>query len=44
MTIKNRHPLPLISETLDQLNGFKYFIKMNLKDVYYCIHIKKSDE
>ena len=31
VTIKNKHPLPLISKTLDQLNEFKYFTKMDLK-------------
>ena len=37
VTIKNRHPLPLISETLDQLSGAKLFTKLDLKDAYHCI-------
>ena len=44
MIIKNRHLLPLISETLNRLSEVKYFIKLNLKDVYHQIHIKKGDE
>jgi hypothetical protein len=44
MTIKNRYPLPLISELLDQLNGAKIFSKIDLKDGYYHIRIKEGDE
>ena len=44
MIIKNRHLLSLISETLNRLSEVKYFIKLNLKDVYHWIHIKKDDE
>ena len=39
VTVKNRHPLPLISETLDCLTGAKIFTKLDLKDAYYCIWI-----
>ena len=44
MIIKNRHLLSLISETLNRLSEVKYFIKLNLKNVYHQIHIKKDDE
>ena len=44
MIIKNRHLLSLISETLNRLSEVKYFIKLNLKDVYHQIHIKKDDK
>ena len=44
VTIKNRHLLLLISETLNRLSEVKYFIKLNLKDAYHQIHIKKGDE
>ena len=37
VTVKNRHPLPLISETLDRLNSAKIFTKLDLKDTYHCI-------
>ena len=42
--IKNRHSLPLISETLNRLSEVKYFIKLNLKNAYHWICIKKGDE
>lgn len=44
VTIKNRHPLPLIGETLDRLNGAKVFTKLDLKDAYHRIRIKEGDE
>lgn len=44
ITIKNRHPLPLISETLDRLSGAKIFTKMDLRDAYHRIRIKEGDE
>ena len=44
MTIKNRHLLPLISETLNRLSEAKYFIKLNLKNAYHQICIKEGDE
>lgn len=44
ITIKNRHPLPLISETLDRLQGSKVFTKLDLKDAYYRIRIREGDE
>ena len=44
VTVKNRHPLPLISETLDRLCGAKLFTKLDLKDAYHRIRIKSGDE
>ena len=42
--IKDRTPLPLISETLDRLRRAKRFIKLDLKDAYYRLRIYKGDE
>ena len=42
--IKNRHSLFLISKTLNRLNNFKIFIKLDFKDIYHRIRIKKGDE
>jgi hypothetical protein len=44
MTIKNRYPLPLISELIDQLTGAKYFSKMDVQWGYNNIRIKNGDE
>jgi hypothetical protein len=44
ITKKNRHPLPLISETLDRLGRAKVFSALDLKDAYYRIPIKRGDE
>ena len=44
VTVKNRYPLPLISETLDRLYNAKRFIKIDLKDAYYYIYIKRGDK
>ena len=44
VTIKNRHPLPLISETLDRLGQATVFSKLDLKDAYHRIPIKRGDK
>ena len=44
ITNKDRHQLPLINEALDRLNGAKYFTKLDIKDAYHNIGIKKGDE
>ena len=44
VTIKNHYPLPLVSDILDQLSKVKIFIKLDLQDTYYRLHIKKGDE
>ena len=44
VTIKNRHPLPLITETLDCMVRAKSFVKLDLKDAYHQIWIKEGDE
>ena len=43
-TIKNKHPLPLIGETLDRLSGSVIFTKLDLRDAYHRIRIKEGDE
>ena len=43
VTIKNRHPLPLISETLDRLSGAAVYTKLDLRDAYHRIPIAEQD-
>ena len=44
ITIKNRHPLPLVSETLDSLSGAKIFTQLDLRDAYHRSRIREGDE
>ena len=44
MTLKDRYPLPRIAETLNQIYGAKYFIRLDLRAAYNLIGIKEGDE
>ncbi len=44
MTIKNRYPLPFISELINKLWGAKYFTKLDVRWGYNNIRIKEGDE
>ncbi len=44
MTIKNRYPLPLISELIDKLHGAKYFTKLDVHFGYNNVRIKEGDK
>jgi hypothetical protein len=44
ITVKNRYPLPLISELLDRLGSCTTFTKLDLRDAYHRIRIKQGDE
>jgi hypothetical protein len=44
VTIKNRHPLPLIDEIIDRLCGSKVYTKLDLKWAYHRIRIRRGDE
>ncbi|SJL16290.1 uncharacterized protein ARMOST_19810 [Armillaria ostoyae] len=44
MTIKNRYPLPLISELMDKLGRAKYFTKLDVCWGYNNVCIKKDDK
>ena len=44
VSVKNRYPLPLISEILDRVTGSKYFSKIDIKDAYYRIRLREGDE
>jgi RNase H-like domain found in reverse transcriptase/Reverse transcriptase (RNA-dependent DNA polymerase)/Integrase zinc binding domain/Chromo (CHRromatin Organisation MOdifier) domain/Integrase core domain len=44
VTVKNRYPLPLISEMLDRVRGAKIFTKLDLRGAYNLIRIREGDE
>jgi hypothetical protein len=44
ITIKNRYPLPLISEMLDRMRKAKVFTKLDLRGAYNLIRIREGDE
>ena len=44
ITIKNRNLLPLVSKLLNRLGYLKIFIKLDLRDTYYRLYIKKGDK
>ena len=44
ITTPNRCPLPLISETFDQLGKAKYFTKLDMRGAYNLLRIAKGDE
>jgi len=41
---KNRYLLSFIRETLDRLQGVVVFTKLNIRDTYHRIRIRKGDE
>ena len=44
ITKKNRYPLPLINETLHQVQGAKIFTRLDLRSAFNLIRIKEGDE
>ena len=44
ITVKNRYPLPLISETLDRLSRAKVFTKLDIISAFNRLRIREGDE
>ena len=44
LTILNKYPLPLMTELRERQAGATVFTKVDLKDGYHLIRIKKGDE
>jgi hypothetical protein len=43
LTIKNRYPLPRIDDLFDQLQGAKYFSKIDLRSGYHQLRVREED-
>ena len=44
LTIKNRYPLPLIGQILEQVSNARYFTGLDLRDGYYLLRMAKGEE
>jgi hypothetical protein len=44
LTIKNKHPLPMVEEMLDELAGDQWFTKLDLRSGYHQIRMAAGDE
>ena len=44
VTVKNRYPLPLISETLNRLSRAKVFTKLDIISAFNRLRIREGDE
>jgi len=44
MTVKNRYPLPLISELIDRIKNAKYYTKLDLCDAFNQLCVALGDE
>ena len=44
ITVKNKYPLPLISSAFSHLDGATIFTKLDLRNAYHLVRIRKGDE
>jgi hypothetical protein len=44
VTIKDRYPIPLVSEMLDRLSKAAIYTKLDLRDAYYRLRIREGDK
>nr|GEV69429.1 hypothetical protein [Tanacetum cinerariifolium] len=43
LTVKNRYPLPRIDDLFDQLQGSRYFLKIDLRFGYHQLRVREED-
>ncbi|GJV33504.1 putative reverse transcriptase domain-containing protein, partial [Tanacetum coccineum] len=43
LTVKNRYPLPRIDDLFDQLQGLRYFSKIDLRSGYHQLRVHEDD-
>ncbi len=44
ITVKNTYPLPLMSSAFERLQGASVFTKLDLRNAYHLVRIRKGDE
>jgi hypothetical protein len=44
LTVKNRYPLPIVDELLDELHGTRWFTKLDLRSGYHQIRLLPGEE
>ncbi|GJS29127.1 putative reverse transcriptase domain-containing protein [Tanacetum coccineum] len=43
LTVKNRYPLPMIDDLFDQLQGSRYFSKIDIQSGYHQLRVREED-